>query len=434
MVIGLLMITAIFMADVAGVLPLSFIRHEIYANAYKRTEAGSWVRTRNFVVGDLMMVEGEVFTKYPWEGGERLPNVEVEIYFSAPYKTITTTKSEANGFFHAYYRFQSEDAGTKTVYAKVVAEGSTTLPIQVSVLSYEPPITDTLMITLVYMKYPPLREWSPFTATVRRTSDGAAVAGATVTFECGGYVDVLFTYASILTDASGITQNAIYLKKEGEFKVTVKASCLGFYGASETVTVGKPMEAPKPTAPSIYEVWDFLKEVWSEVWSFAKRIIGLTVIPDNVLYAGNTFHATFTLKNTKGVTVPDITYKDGTASYLYTAWMIVDSNGNIIHKGDVTEISSLAPSATTTAAVSWRIPETLKPNIYAATAVLIEIPYHYDSASSLWIKNTPTIVDKDAANFEVKEAPSPPTPNVWEAIAETWQNLINWLKSLFGWR
>jgi len=195
-----------------------------------------------------------------------------------------------------------------------------------------------------------------------------------------------------------------------------------------------------PTKPPTVSFWDSLNAIFSEIWTFIKSIFGLRLVPSSRLevvtgdlaYGGDTYQHTFTLKNKLTRTVPDSDYSDGTVSYLRSAWMVVDKGGTIVYKGDVSEISTLSAGAAKEQAASWQVPTSLPAGKYAVTAVLLEIPMHFDKTKGAWVEDPTVIVDQQAVELNVRQIATPTAPaDIWTRITTFWTNLWNWLKSLF---
>jgi hypothetical protein len=205
---------------------------------------------------------------------------------------------------------------------------------------------------------------------------------------------------------------------------------------------------PQPQAPS--DLWAVLTNIWSKICEWFKTVFGLQTTTFNIetgkslstfkleivsggtVYPKDTFQYTFTLENTKAVTIPDSDYTDGTSSFSYAVWMVTDSSNNIIYKGEVKNVI-LSANESTNIAVTWNIPGNIQTGKYAVSALLIEIPMHWDRTQAKWIQDEPTIIDKQAVELNVQTITPPTAPNVWERLQQAWQNFINWLRNLFRW-
>jgi len=203
------------------------------------------------------------------------------------------------------------------------------------------------------------------------------------------------------------------------------------YTPSTTIT--------KPSPPDLGGIWSKLQSIWMAVIEWLKTVFGfninvgsLSVVSGNIIHPGDTFQQTFTLTNSRENTIPDKNYQDGSASFAYVIWMVTDEGGNIVHKGSVSEVSSLQPGATVTCLASWTA-ENVPDGKYAIVAMLIEIPMHWDDSTQQWMQGKPIIVDKQAVEVNVKSIPPPAAPtDVWGTLQQWLQNLLNWLRSIFG--
>jgi len=210
-----------------------------------------------------------------------------------------------------------------------------------------------------------------------------------------------------------------------------------------TETITSPPQKP--------DVWSILSNIWSQIWDWLKGILGLQTISSKIqlstvpmpsikrldivsggeAYPNDVFQYTFNLQNKKATTIPDSDYTDGTASFAYAVWMVTDSSGNIVYKGDVKEVS-LSSGQSVSISATWNVPN--KVGKYVVSAILIEIPKHWDRTSKTWVEDTTTIIDKQGVQINVQSltAPSPPS-NVWDRIQQAWQGFLDWLRSIFRW-
>jgi len=244
---------------------------------------------------------------------------------------------------------------------------------------------------------------------------------------------------------------------------TIKMDLIGYFKGRQVVTdsgsfkiqvkyIGEVQPTPTPTPPAVspptspppkpIDLWSLLQLIWSRFVNWLKTIFGLsistgrlTVVTGDIVHPGDTYKHTFTLMNTKSTVIPDKDYNDGTASYLYALWMVTDANGNIIHKGDVTEVASLNPGATITYTAEWNVPSNIQDGKYAVVYMLVEIPMHWDRTTQKWIQDEPVIIDKQGVEVNVQTIPPPPAPpatDVWTTLQQWIQSIIDWLRSLFG--
>jgi len=187
--------------------------------------------------------------------------------------------------------------------------------------------------------------------------------------------------------------------------------------------------------PPIKDVWTSLNAVWQQFVDWVKDIIS-KLFPMQIsplsLYGGDVVQETITLTNKKTTSIPDSDYSDGTASYTYKLWMVLDSSGNIVYKGSVIEISSLAAGATTSVSPSWTVPKDLPQGTYVLTGCLVEIPMHFDKTTGVWIEDQAVVIDKQGIELDIKQIGAPPPPtDLWGQLAQLWQQFIDWIKSLW---
>ena len=156
------------------------------------------------------------------------------------------------------------------------------------------------------------------------------------------------------------------------------------------------------------------------------------MVTGEIAYPGDTFQHQFTLKNTKNTSIPDSDYQDGTASFVYAVWFVVDASGNVVHSSDPVEITSLPAGGTYSITASWQIPESVEGK-YAVTAVLLEIPMRWDSSQQKWIQEEPIIIDKQAVDVNINPIPAPPKPDPLLWLTNLFQRLLEWLRGIIPW-
>ena len=264
-----------------------------------------------------------------------------------------------------------------------------------------------------------------------------------------GYIDqtgkIVVTKEPITTiriELVGYFKGRQVVTDSGSFSVQVKLSRAALQPTPTPTPTPTPPPTTPPTAPSPpVNIWNILQGIWDRIMSWLKTIFGfrivterLEVVTGDIAYPGDTFQHTFTLQNTKTMSIPDTDYTDGTASFAYTAWMIVDENGNIVYKGSVNQVN-LSPGQTVTVPVTWSIPSYQPVGKYAISAILIEIPMHWDRTQQRWIQDEAVIIDKQAVELNISTITPPPPPgDIWSQIQAWWQSFLEWLKNLFGWR
>jgi len=87
-------------------------------------------------------------------------------------------------------------------------------------------------------------------------------------------------------------------------------------------------------------------------------------------------------------------------------------------------------------AMSWQIPSDLPSGKYVVSAILLEVPMHWDGVQEKWIQDKAIVIDKQAEELNVRTVILPVAPsstNIWNQIEYLWQNLIAWFQSLFSW-
>jgi len=277
----------------------------------------------------------------------------------------------------------------------------------------------------------------------------------TVTFSTGGTVDR--PLATIFPEGSSVTVKAIpdsgyvfdgwtlngatYHENPLTFTMNKDTS---LYASFKQEIVLSPPEKPN--------VWSVITGIWNQIWEWLKSLFGLRTLTTNIqmstfsipsiqrldmvsggeVYPNDVFQYTFTLQNKKATTIPDSEYQDGTASFVYAVWMVTDSSGNIVQKGTTTEVS-LDAGGTVSVPVTWTVPSNAKGK-YAVSAVLIEIPKHWDRTSKAWVEDSATIIDKQSVELNVQSLtlPTPPT-DIWGRLQQLWQGFIDWLRGIFRW-
>lgn len=104
----------------------------------------------------------------------------------------------------------------------------------------------------------------------------------------------------------------------------------------------------------------------------------------------------------------------------WASWFIVDSNNNVIQKGDWQEIDHKYEKE-----VSVNAPSS--PEKYVFVSLIRENYFVYTSNG--WTLDSKKTIAKESQKFTVKpEAPQPSPP----VLSQILQNIINWLKGLFG--
>jgi hypothetical protein len=157
----------------------------------------------------------------------------------------------------------------------------------------------------------------------------------------------------------------------------------------------------------------------------------LAVIDAGTLgYAGDTFQHTFTLMNTGNVPYPDAAYSDGSASYLYTAFRLIDTSGNTIAENYVQVTNTVLPGATIGYAVNIPVNSTMPPGKYAMTALLFYVPMTWNRATNTWTQNTITILDKQVVEYQLGAQTFPTQPSdLLAIIRQLFSSIVIWLKS-----
>jgi len=202
-----------------------------------------------------------------------------------------------------------------------------------------------------------------------------------------------------------------------------------------------PQPTPPPSPPILNDIWATLTSFWSSIWNSIRDLLGfhvtmgsLSITSGETIEPGDFYSSTLTLTNLKGTSIPDSNYQDGSASFAYTLWMVVDESGNIIYKGQESEVSNLASGASINVPITWKVPDDIASGKYAVVALLVEIPMTWNGDQ--WVQGDLTVVDKAVEELNVQSPippPSPPTTDIWSQINNVIQSILDWLRRLFSW-
>jgi hypothetical protein len=154
-----------------------------------------------------------------------------------------------------------------------------------------------------------------------------------------------------------------------------------------------------------------------------------------ITYPGDTFQHTFKLKNNDVVTLPDLNASDGTVTYLYKTYRMTDQAGNKVLEGYEEVTTQVPPNGTVDYLISLPVAETTPSGKYSAVAVLFKIPATWDRTTNTWSFGDAVILDKQGVTFDVQTPTPPPKPSgqqLLEKIALIFQQILCWIKGLFG--
>lgn len=180
---------------------------------------------------------------------------------------------------------------------------------------------------------------------------------------------------------------------------------------------------------SALDIWSSIYRAFALMQPFALTHTG------EISYPGDTFEHPFMLKNTGAIALPDLDSSDGSVTRLYKTYRMTDQATNKV-KEDYEEVN-------TTIAVNGTVPYTITLSIdagtpsgqYSAIAVLFKITQTWSRATNTWSTGDAVILDKQGVVFDVQTPTPPPTPSVsqiLEKIAAVFQQILCFIKQLFG--
>ena len=141
------------------------------------------------------------------------------------------------------------------------------------------------------------------------------------------------------------------------------------------------------------------------------------------IYVGDTYQETFYLTPQE---TTDSDWTDGTVSYSWIISRIYDSSDNVVYE-DSKQVN-LVKGQQVAYTVTYKIS---KKDNYAVIVLLATAKMEYDRGSANWVIVDKVVEDKKTVTLNVKEIapPTPPSPNIFMQIL---QQILEWLKSLFG--
>ena len=229
------------------------------------------------------------------------------------------------------------------------------------------------------------------------------------------------------------------------YKGEVTASKSGYVTQTKYVTLQSAettlnfelAKEPSPAPPEYSEIdlLNLLASVWNSLINWIFSMFGFLSVAEasEPYYAGDTITTTLTLTNTSDHPIPDNYHKDGTYSWAYVIYGVIDPKGTFIEKKILEKVTSLKAGESKQVSVEYTIPSNAQTGKYTIIVSLVELPATYDRATQQWVFESPNIIDKSAYSFEVVKI-EPPTepPNIIDILFNIWDTLLGWLKSVLG--
>lgn len=190
-----------------------------------------------------------------------------------------------------------------------------------------------------------------------------------------------------------------------------------------------------PEEPSEQDLIDLLASMWDSLINWIFSAFGLLTVAEasEPYYAGDTVTTTLTLTNSSDHTIPDSSYSDGTYSWAYIVYGVVDPDGTFIEKKILEKVASMNVGESRQVNAKYTIPNNAKLGKYTIVASLVELPATYDKAQRKWIIGEPVVIDKSAYTFTVTSIEAPEEPaNVLDILGNIWSAFLDWLSSIFG--
>lgn len=216
-----------------------------------------------------------------------------------------------------------------------------------------------------------------------------------------------------------------------------KAECLSSLPTCVPTDIVSCPTGNLPPKPSTETLTSAFTNFFSQIWESVKSALGLAVVgAGGMAYNGDTIIHTFSLVNSKGVSLPDTNILDNTASYLYFGWAVLNPSGQVIYQPSPIEINNvLATGASTQQQITYIVSD-LPAGKYTIVGTLLNFPATTTDGTN-WVYGDAEEVSKQAINFEVKVTtgtpPRPPTTLVSSSFGNVFARLWSWIRSLFGW-
>lgn len=179
---------------------------------------------------------------------------------------------------------------------------------------------------------------------------------------------------------------------------------------------------PIITHPPLFDISALFRSIWNAISAFISALL------QNIGLAGTGYPTGSDVVVTLNVissTIPDEVYTDGSVTYLYGKWGLY-RNTTLIREGTWEKLSTTSYSVTQTFSG-------LQDGNYAFIAVIAKATANYNYATMSWSPYTASEVIKDSKIFTIGVTKPPETlqVNIFEAIVNFVNGLIQWISSLF---
>lgn len=175
---------------------------------------------------------------------------------------------------------------------------------------------------------------------------------------------------------------------------------------------------PKGFDAILKAISDFNK--W--ISDFIKKILGFSI-------AGTTEVSPNTLQVYSidmNVSPADNDFSDGSVSWQFGDWGVVDSSNNTIKYGTPERISNGKYQKNITLTIPSNIGD------YALVGIITEIKGEWDSATGNWTYSNETIINKEAINLRTRYSVIEPTMPTSKGFLGIINAIVEWFRRLFG--
>lgn len=158
--------------------------------------------------------------------------------------------------------------------------------------------------------------------------------------------------------------------------------------------------------------------------------------PNQTATPGDTFTHSFSLVQTDNKTLPDLNYADGSVTRLYKSYRFTDPVGTkILDAYDELNSTTYTSGSVISYPVSFGVTSATPSGDYAVVAILFKVPQTWSTSTNTWTEGSAVLLDKQGVTFKVSTPTPPPAPStsgILAFITTTFNNLLCYIKTLFG--
>jgi len=209
-----------------------------------------------------------------------------------------------------------------------------------------------------------------------------------------------------------------------EITITIMSHSAGPGSSSSQLTLDfEELIIPEPTIPEpsgfskfINKIKEWIKNLFSNFFIF-QSIVGPQTVEPNTQH---TYQIDLTAQ------IPDSDYTDGTMSYQWGNWALIDSNGNIKQEGIWEEVNGVY-----TKSVTITTPSDI--GNYVLVGLITQYDMNFDINTGQWLTGEEQIVNKEAIDLKSEYSIISPEIPIPGGFSKFIDSIGEWLNNIWDW-